>query len=318
MLNIERLPALERDRPINLSRVLLESVIAIAGSLLVTGIIYFFHLYPLIPNISFLYLPVIVGLASTFGLYSAIIASVTAFLAFDYFLVPPLYVFTINRWEEWIALVIFVLTALLTSQLAIILRQQTTLARRREREARILYELIRLTNSQESFEELLGFLVESIVRVFSAWGVQNCALLQHGQDQTLILTAEASLNGKELTLSPQQRSLAMEALQQGNMKEMRISPAPDFRDGASHVSRYSSIGPVTTLRFVPLKVGDQVLGVCALQLQHPVSWFATIARMQQEQEHSNSRIDFFWTFLEQATSILERAQLRLSASTHQK
>jgi K+-sensing histidine kinase KdpD len=318
MLNIERLPALERDRPIDLSRVLLQSVIAIAGSLLVTGIIYFFHLYPLIPNISFLYLPVILGLASTFGLYSAIVASVAAFLAFDYFLVPPLYMFTISRWEEWIALAIFVATALVTSQLAIVLRQQTTLARRREREARILYELIRLTNSQESFEEQLGVLVESIVRVFAAWGVQDCSLLQQGQDQTLILPAEASLDGKELTLSTEQRSLAMEALQQGTMKEMRLSPAPDFRDGAGHVSRYSNIGPVTTLRFVPLKAGEQVLGVLVLRLQHPVSWFATIASMQQEQERSNSRIDFFWTFLEQAASILERAQLRSSASTRKK
>ena len=314
MLNIERLPTLERERPINLSRVLVESVIALAGALLVTGIIYFFHLYPLIPNISFLYLPVILGLAITFGLYSAIIASVAAFLAFDYFLVPPLYVFTINRWEEWIALIIFVLTALLTSQLAIVLRQQTTLARRREREARILYELIRLTNSHEGFEEQVGILVESIVRVFAAWGVQKCALLQHGPDQTLVLPAEASLDNKELTLSEEQRSLVMEVLQQGVMREVRISPAPDFRDGASHVSRYSSIGPVTTLRFVPLKADDQVLGVVALQLQHPVPWFATIARMQQER--SNSRIDFFWTFLEQATSILERAQLRSSVSVH--
>lgn len=312
MLNIERMPALEGGRPIYWPRVLLGSIIAILGSLLVTGIIYFFRLYPLIPNISFLYLPVILVLASTFGLYAAIVASVTAFLAFDYFLVPPLYMFTINRWEEWIALVIFLLTALVTSQLAIVLRQQTALARRRERETRILYELIRLTNSHESFEEQLGVVVESIVRVFAAWGVQNCALLMKGPDQTLVLPAEASLGGKELSLSPPQRVLAMEALQQGVMRETRTSPQPDFRDGASHVSHYSSIGPVTTLRFVPLKAGDEVLGVLALQLQHPVSWFATIARMQQERP--NSRIDFFWTFLEQATSILERAQLRSSVT----
>ncbi|MDQ2885248.1 MAG: hypothetical protein M3Y39_04090, partial [Chloroflexota bacterium] len=71
MLNIERMPALDGSRPIYWPRVLLGSIIAIAGSLLVTGIIYFFHLYPLIPNISFLYLPVILVLASTFGLYAA-------------------------------------------------------------------------------------------------------------------------------------------------------------------------------------------------------------------------------------------------------
>ena len=177
MQAIERIPTLEPRKPIDLSRVLLETVIAIVGALLVTGIIYFFHLYPLIPNISFLYLLVVLGLASSFGLYAAIVASLTAFLSFDYFLVPPLYVFTINRWEEWVALFIFLLTALLTSQLTVVLRERTALARRRERESKILYELIRLANSQELFEEQLGIVVESIVRVFAAWGVRDCALL---------------------------------------------------------------------------------------------------------------------------------------------
>src|ERR1700693_6035771 len=104
---IERIPKLKRSGPIYWPRVLLGSILAIVGALLVTGIIYFFHLYPLIPNISFLYLLVVLGLASSFGLYGAIVASLTAFLSFDYFLVPPLYVFTINRWEEWVALFIF-------------------------------------------------------------------------------------------------------------------------------------------------------------------------------------------------------------------
>ena len=67
--------------------------------------------------------------------------------------------------------------------------------------------------------------------------------------------------------------------------------------------------------FIPLKTADQVLGVLALHIQHPVPWFTTIERMQQEQVSSNSRIDFFWTFLEQATSILERARLRSSVAS---
>ena len=67
-------------------RFLLESVLAIGGSLAVTGLIGLFHLYPKIPNISLVYLLVIFVLASTLGRYAAVLASVTAFLAFDYFL----------------------------------------------------------------------------------------------------------------------------------------------------------------------------------------------------------------------------------------
>jgi len=315
MQDIERIPTLEPRKPIDVVRVLLKTVIAIGGALLVTGIIYWFHLYPLIPNISFLYLPVVLGVASSFGLYAAIVASLAAFLSFDYFLVPPLYVFTINRWEEWVALFIFLLTALWTSQLTVVLRERTALARRRERETKILYELIRLANSSELLEEQIGIVVESIVRVFAAWGVDDCALLLPGPDETLTLAVQATTGSREMVLSQEEQAMAVAVLTQGNMMEKRTAPAPDFRDSVSHISRYSTIGPVTTLRFIPLKTTDQVLGVLALHMHHPVPWFTTIHRMQQEQARSNTRIDFFWTFLEQATSILERARLRSSVAS---
>jgi two-component system sensor histidine kinase KdpD len=315
MQEIERIPTLEPSKPIDVSRVLLQTVIALAGALLVTAIIYFFHLYPLIPNISFLYLPVVVGLASIFGLYAAIVASLTAFLSFDYFLVPPLYMFTIDRWEEWIALFIFLLTAIFTSQLTVVLRERTALARRRERESKILYELIRLANSSERFEEQLGIVVESIVRVFAAWGLVDCALLLPGPDETLTLPAQATVGSREMVLTQEEQTMAVSALTQGRMMEKRTAPSPDARDSVGHISHYSTIGPVTTLRFIPLKSADQVLGLLALHIHHPVPWFSTIERMQQEQARSNSTIDFFWTFLEQATSILERARLRSSMAS---
>jgi len=57
------------------------------------------------------------------------------FLSFDFFLVPPFYTFVISRWEEWIALFVFLVTALIASQLAIVARQSVEQARLREREA---------------------------------------------------------------------------------------------------------------------------------------------------------------------------------------
>ena len=55
---------------------------------------------------------------------------------FDFFLVPPFYSFTISRGEEWIALFVFLATALITSQLATVTRQSVEQARLREQEAR--------------------------------------------------------------------------------------------------------------------------------------------------------------------------------------
>ncbi len=67
---------------------------------------------------------------------------------------------------------------------------------------------------------------------------------------------------------------------------------------------------MTTARFLPLKIGAQVVAVLCLHLHHPVSWFASIASMQEEQQHSNNHLEFFQTFLEEATSLIERAHLR--------
>src|SRR5229473_2456103 len=61
---------------------LLDSVLAFVGTMLVTGFIAAFQLYPRIPNISIAYLLVVLALASTRGRYASILASLVAFLSF--------------------------------------------------------------------------------------------------------------------------------------------------------------------------------------------------------------------------------------------
>ena len=318
MQTFERIPTLEGQTTRSWSRVILESTLAIVGALIVTGIIDVFQLYPRIPNISILYLFVVLGLASTFGLYAAISASIVAFLSFDYFIVPPLYTFTIDRWEEWIALFVFLATALFTSQLTAIARQRTEQAERREREAKILYELIRMTNAHEHFDDQIGIFVETITRVFTAWGVLSCTLLIVDEHGTLAQRAEASLPREDITLSPEDKTMALTVLNNGQMMEKRFAPIPDYHDEVNRISQYSTIGPITILRFIPMKAGNEILGVLCLRIQKPISWFASVDRMRQEQAASNSRMDFFWTFLEQGASILERSRLRSKIVTGNK
>src|SRR5262249_5493478 len=87
-------------------RYVLDTLLALLGSMVISAVIFFNLLYPRIPNISIVYLLVVLPLAIARGRYSAMLTSVLAFLAFDFFLVPPLYLFTVNRPEEWIALFI--------------------------------------------------------------------------------------------------------------------------------------------------------------------------------------------------------------------
>jgi two-component system sensor histidine kinase KdpD len=97
-----------------------------------------------IANISMLYLLAVMATAVAFGRGPAIFASVLAFLVFDWFFVEPLHQLTVSDAEEWVSLLFFLLTATATGQLAAAQRQRAQEARQREREAVVLYDVVRL------------------------------------------------------------------------------------------------------------------------------------------------------------------------------
>lgn len=117
-----------------------DSLLALGGVALVTGIIAGAQLYPRIPTISFIYLLIVLALASARGLYAAILASLLAVLSFDFFFFPPPYTFAVFKLEDLLTLCIFLATAIPTSQLTSALRRRAEQARMRERELRLLYE----------------------------------------------------------------------------------------------------------------------------------------------------------------------------------
>jgi K+-sensing histidine kinase KdpD len=300
MQGIENFPLAEGKRGIDWQAYLIDSLLAILGSLLITGFFYALRLYPTIPNISIVYLLLILPLASFRGRYPAILAAIVAVLSFDFFLVPPFYTFTIARTEEWVALIVFMIIALATSQLAATTRQSAEVARRSEREARILYELLRVTNSHENLDDLLNVVALAIVRAFSVWGVQEGALLIPDGRGKLSVHADAPVRVESFTLSEAEMEDAQAVMKNGQMIDRDKTIAGDT------VTRF--------LRLIPLKTGNEVLGVLALRLCDPVSWFASAERIREEQKNPASRVNFFWTFLEQATSVIERAHLRTQVS----
>ena len=306
MRNIEQIPQLPVRTEKHWQQYLIDSLLAVGGALAVTGIIYAYHLYPTIPNISIVYLLLILLLASTRGRYAALVAAVAAFLSFDFFLVPPFYTFVIARWEEWIALFVFLATALITSQLTIVARQSVEQARLREREARILYETGRVINSTDRLDEQLDSIALALVRVFSPWGVRECALLLLNEDGTLSIQADAPIRIERFTLSPEEMMAVRDVIIQGKMIE--TSQASSASQSTSAPSRQNLI-----LRLIPLKAGDQMLGVLCLRIENGVSWFASLQRMQEELEQPTDQSTFFWTFLDQAIMTIEQARLRARA-----
>ncbi len=298
MSTIEQIPQLPVPEEKHWQRYLIDSLIAVAGVAAVTLVIYAYHLYPTIPHISLAYLLLILLLASMRGRYAAVVAAVIAVLAFDFFLVPPLYTFVISRWEEWIALFVFLVTALITSQLTTQTRQSVEQARLREREARILYEAGRVINITVNLDEQLDSIVLAFVRVFSPWGVRECALLLPDKDGTLAIRADAPIRVESFTLTPNEMELAREAFTEGRIREITTP------------SQFASTETNSVLRLLPLKAENEILGVLCLRIEDGVSWFDSSQHMQEELEQPTDQAIFFWTFLDQVVRVIEQARLR--------
>src|SRR5579883_2637846 len=269
-----------------------DTLMALLGTLAVTMILYGLHLYPRIPNISLVYLVVVLTLASTRGLYPAVLSSVVAFLSFDFFLVQPLYTFTIRYPEEWLALGIFLCTAIITGQLAAALRLRAEQARQREQETRILYELLRDTNNEEELEYQLGIIARKVVEVFGGRGVRDCLVLLPDEQ------------GKPVPRASARRLVDLWQLTSDEMTTiawvMREGQTVDFYDLAHKSPKARSHAPLVVIRstamaqssrqylsLIPLKTGQKVGGVLCLLMEEDPRRFSYEKRLGSEADRSD-------------------------------
>jgi two-component system, OmpR family, sensor histidine kinase KdpD len=315
MSQVEHLPSLEAREGPRWRRYLIDSILAIVGTLFITAIIYTLHLYPTIPNISLAYLLIVLALASTRGLYAAVLSALVAFSSFDYFLVPPYYTFTIARFEEWLALFVFLATAIITGQLASAMRLRAEQASRQARETRILYELVRATNSEEDLEQQLIIVAHAIVDVFSSWGVRDCAILLPDTRGKMILQASALPADEQVKLSADEEATASWVMTQDQAVELHdVSLAPRLSTSSAPraiVRSTAANHPMRRyLRMIPLKIGQKVVGVVRLLIEDDPRLFTRERSLGIDRDRSNPATTFFWTFLDQAASVIERARLR--------
>jgi two-component system, OmpR family, sensor histidine kinase KdpD len=112
-------------------------------------------------NVSMLYLIAVLATAVVCGRGAAVFASLSAFLIFDWFFVEPLHQLTVSDPEEWVSLLFFLLTATVTGQLAAGQRERAREAQRREREAIVLYDVVRLLG-EGKLDEVLGAVAERL------------------------------------------------------------------------------------------------------------------------------------------------------------
>src|SRR3989475_1860894 len=121
-------------------RRLIPYVAAIAAVAITTALISLVVGRAQIANISMLYLVAVLVVAVAFGRAAAIVASVLAFLTFDWFFVPPTHQLVVADAQELFSLALFLMTAVVTGTLAARERARAQEAEHREHDAKVLYE----------------------------------------------------------------------------------------------------------------------------------------------------------------------------------
>jgi K+-sensing histidine kinase KdpD len=100
-------------------------------------------------------IPVIIA-ATQWGVWPATLASIAGTAAADFFFLPPLYTFEVDDPQEAVDLMLFLVVALVSSNLASRLRRETEALRQREKEIQQLYEFSRRLAACFSVSDLIS------------------------------------------------------------------------------------------------------------------------------------------------------------------
>ncbi|HXW59704.1 MAG TPA: DUF4118 domain-containing protein [Solirubrobacteraceae bacterium] len=120
------------------------AVTALAAVALCTLIVYpLKHLAPVV-SLSVVYLPAVLVVSLTWGVWMGVATSLISAAAFNFFQLPPTGQFTIRDSSNWVALVTFLVVAALASSVAEMTRARSRDALERRQEADLAAEMARL------------------------------------------------------------------------------------------------------------------------------------------------------------------------------
>jgi two-component system sensor histidine kinase KdpD len=151
-----------------------EALLGIAVASLFIAVV---NQFVYVSNISLAYLLVVLYIATRYGRGPAILASVLAFLAYDFFFIPPTLRFTVYDPSAWLSLLTLLITALVISQLAATVRLRATEAMESRRQIAMLYEFAEVIAATTDRRELLNALAQHVFQVFRSDGVVACAII---------------------------------------------------------------------------------------------------------------------------------------------
>ncbi|MEP6694607.1 MAG: ATP-binding protein [Chloroflexota bacterium] len=262
-------------------------VAALAAVTLVTLAIGAIETRTHVANISMLYLMAVLGAATLLGRGPAITASFTSFLAFNWFFVEPIHTLSVGDPKEWFALVLFLVTAVITSQLAADLRDRAREAVDRARDATLMFEIARVLGEPD-LKTALAAVAERLRSGLRVAGVV-IELEDNGSPHRTIAGDAAALDRAEI----------------GSLAGWIPSPRSATGPGARWIRVVDPRGASTSPRdervhAVPLRSGARRIGTLA------------IIRASSRVDAANDRI--LTAVATQLAGAIERSRLRQDAT----
>src|ERR1700731_1003100 len=117
-------------------------------------------------TVAFTYLLAILGVSTQWGLAVSVFMSLAATLTYNYYFLPPIGTFVVADPQNWVALVTFLATSVLASDLSSRARNQAAEANRRRHEVERLYKFSQRLLSAGNPIELLNAIPRQIVETF--------------------------------------------------------------------------------------------------------------------------------------------------------
>src|SRR5262245_18455823 len=247
----------------------LFAAVAVTGALAVGKLLT--TLTP-IPNLSMVFLLAVLVTAMNVGMWPAIFASVLSFLVYNFFFIPPLYTFTIAEPYELLALVIFLVVAVISSAMAGRVREQARIAAARMRAMRRLYEFTKRLSGLATIDAVAEGAASEI---HASLGRPVVVMLARDDDLVLIASW------------PPEDVLDAAAMTAARWAHTHAEPA-----GAD-----TGTLPIIPWYFVPLRSGSKTLGVIGVAKEPDAPPIDSEARALLD------------TLVEQTAAALDRASL---------
>src|ERR1700731_4039454 len=152
-----------------MQRFLAGRIMGIAVSLAAVAGISFFYRHILHVNqttVALSLLLAILAVSAVWGMAVSVAMSLVAVAAFNYFFLPPVGTFTIADPQNWVALLAFLVTSIMGSQLSARIRKEADEAHQRRREIERLYRFSQKLLAEGNVIQLMNAIPNYIVESF--------------------------------------------------------------------------------------------------------------------------------------------------------